>query len=194
MNATNECRIYVASLSDYNAGILHGRWIDATQGVEAIRAEIAEMLRESKYPNVTVKHPETGADVPSAEEYAIHDYELGGLKIGEYESLETVAALAEAIEEHGAAFVAWHNNAPDYNTDADDFQEQYLGEWDSLADYAENYWNECGEFDADKLSGDNWWHPARYIDWEAMGRDLQLNGDVWTAEAEGGRIYVFSNQ
>lgn len=180
MNATNECRIYVASLSDYNAGVLHGRWIDATQGVEHMQEEIAAMLAESKQ------------DV--AEEYAIHDYELGGLKIGEYESLETVAALAEAIDEHGAAFVAWHNNAPDYNTDSDDFQEQYLGEWDSLADYAENYWNDCGEFDADKLSGGNWWHPARYIDWEAMGRDLQLNGDVWTAEAEGGKVYVFSNQ
>ena len=36
-------RIYVASLSDYNAGHLHGRWIDADQDPDAIREEIAAM-------------------------------------------------------------------------------------------------------------------------------------------------------
>lgn len=175
MNATNECRIYVASLSDYNAGILHGRWIDATQGVEHMQEEIAAMLAESKQ------------DV--AEEYAIHDYELGGLKIGEYESLETVAALAEAIEEHGEAFAHWHNNAPGYNTDADDFQEQYRGEWDSLADYAEQLAEDCGSIPKDLPN-----FIRHNIDWEGVAHDMQCNGDVWTAEADGGRIYVFSNQ
>ena len=46
----NTPRIYVASLADYNAGRLHGRWIDADQPIEVIREEIAEMLTESKEP------------------------------------------------------------------------------------------------------------------------------------------------
>lgn len=32
-------RIYVASLSDYNAGTLHGKWIDADQSAEDIQAD-----------------------------------------------------------------------------------------------------------------------------------------------------------
>jgi len=43
-------RIYVASLADYNAGRLHGCWIDADQSADAIRDEIAQMLAESKEP------------------------------------------------------------------------------------------------------------------------------------------------
>ena len=41
------CRIYVASLSDYNAGILHGRWIDVTDE-DTIREEIAAMLNGAR--------------------------------------------------------------------------------------------------------------------------------------------------
>ncbi|MBA3067902.1 MAG: antirestriction protein ArdA, partial [Hyphomonas sp.] len=50
-------RIYVACLAAYNAGRLHGRWIDATTPNE-IRAEARAMLAAS---------PE-----PGAEEHAIH--------------------------------------------------------------------------------------------------------------------------
>ena len=35
-----EPRIYVASLSDYNAGRLHGTWINASYGADEIREEI----------------------------------------------------------------------------------------------------------------------------------------------------------
>lgn len=53
-------RIYVACLASYNAGILHGRWIDATDA-EVIHEGIEDMLSESQEP------------IP--EEWAIHDYE-----------------------------------------------------------------------------------------------------------------------
>ena len=33
-------RIYVASLSDYNAGRLHGVWLDANQDVEELQAAV----------------------------------------------------------------------------------------------------------------------------------------------------------
>ena len=91
----SEARIYVASLSDYNAGRLHGRWINADQDADEIFAEVKTMLAAS---------PE-----PFAEEWAIHDYEgFHGIKIHEWESFETVSELAEAIEEHGQAFAAFY--------------------------------------------------------------------------------------
>ena len=61
---TTTPRIYVASLADYNAGRLHGRWIRADQQAEALHQEIAAMLAESQEP--------------VAEDWAIHDYENFG--------------------------------------------------------------------------------------------------------------------
>lgn len=219
---TTERRIYVACLASYNNGTLYGRWIDAEQDVDAIRAEIAEMLRESKYPNVEVDCPHcdgighmmpdencpecTGTGkVPSAEEWAVHDYEgFGGWKLDEHPDLEQVAAYAEAVssfrdEDEAEAFAAWFDNldaSTDYTTAdemTDAFREAYRGSWVSLAEYVENFWGDCGDFDADKIAGaNNWWHPARYVDWERMAHDLQISGDIWTHES-GGSVHVFDN-
>ena len=83
-------RIYVACLSSYNNGHLHGQWIDANQDAEAIHEEIQDMLGVS---------PMIGA-----EEWAIHDYEgFQGLEISEYEDIQQVADVAGYIQEHGQA-------------------------------------------------------------------------------------------
>ena len=70
----SELRIYVADLAAYNAGILHGVWIDATLELDVIQEQVNTMLTAS---------PEEGA-----EEYAIHDYEgFDGYNLSEYEGL-----------------------------------------------------------------------------------------------------------
>lgn len=122
-------RIYVASLSDYNAGTLHGEWIDATQELDDIWAEINAMLAASPEARICqmcggqlsdghgdqgaknwVHHVETGGrggkcTTPfpgNAEEWAIHDYDnFGSLAstLGEYPSIEKVQEIATAIEE-----------------------------------------------------------------------------------------------
>lgn len=172
---TTTPRIYVACLAAYNAGRLHGRWIDATIGADAIHEQIEQMLAES---------PE-----PGAEEFAIHDHEGLG-DIGEHESIERIAELAEAIDDAGddaPALLAWLD--AEAGRDPSDFAEVFRGQWDSLADYAEHLHEEMG-WDADKAANGSWWHPARYTDWERMGRDLELSGDVETHPAPGG-IYVY---
>ena len=68
--------IYAACLASYNAGRLHGVWIDATQGIDHIDAEIRIMLSESFELD--------------AEEWAIHDYENMPPQ-GEYPDLEQIA-------------------------------------------------------------------------------------------------------
>ncbi|HBO1348742.1 TPA: antirestriction protein ArdA, partial [Pseudomonas aeruginosa] len=40
-------RIYVADLAAYNAGHLHGVWIDATLGLDDIQAQVSAMLAAS---------------------------------------------------------------------------------------------------------------------------------------------------
>jgi antirestriction protein len=193
-------RLYVACLSSYNSGVLHGRWVDADQCADSIRSEIAAMLRESQFPNVEVDCPEcdgAGCEecrqfgkVPSAEEWAVHDFEgFGEIDLGEHPDLDEVAALAEAIEEHGEPFLAWAANASD-NRDPDDFQDHFSGEWDDLETYVEDFWEQSGWKPED---GHCWWHPTRYVNWEAMARDLELSGDVWTARSSDFKKYVFSN-
>lgn len=81
-------RIYVACLAAYNNGYLHGEWIDADQDEEAIFVEIHAMLLRSP--------------VPSAEEYAIHDYEgFHGVELKEYSAISTVVRIAAFLAEHG---------------------------------------------------------------------------------------------
>lgn len=81
--------IYVACLASYNAGHLHGEWIDPCQDAEDVWAEIRAMLAASPQPN--------------AEEWAIHDYEgFGSYQLGEYADIDKVVGLAHMIEEHGA--------------------------------------------------------------------------------------------
>ena len=75
-------RIYVACLAAYNNGKLHGEWIDADMDADMIEDAVQEMLAKSP--------------IPTAEEWAIHDHDgFGGIKIGEYESFERVAKLAD---------------------------------------------------------------------------------------------------
>src|SRR5262245_53299918 len=84
-------RIYVASLADYNAGTLLGRWIDTDKGEEHIWDEIKSLLADSREP--------------VAEEWAIHDCEgFGSLSLSEYADIATVARLSQLIQEHGPVF------------------------------------------------------------------------------------------
>lgn len=176
-------RIYVASLSDYNAGLLHGEWLDVTDK-DTMLEQIAGMLGRS---------PTAKTEGCAAEEWAIHDYEgFEGLNLSEHEDLERLCSLAEAVGEHGPAFLAWVSNDPNYNTDPDDFTDVYQGEWDSLADYVQDWWEQCGELP--EAPAGIFWHPANYVDWEKMAHDLEISGDVWTGEAPGGKVWVFSTR
>ena len=66
-------RIWVGSLSDYNNGVLHGEWIDATQDEAEVYEQIAEMLAAS---------PTTARYGDLAEEYGIFDHDnFCGLQI-----------------------------------------------------------------------------------------------------------------
>ena len=171
--ATTEHRVYVASLADYNAGRLHGRWIDATLGAEHIQSETAAMLKESREP--------------FAEEWAIHDYEgFDGWKLGEWESFDTVAEVAAAMEaaDDPAALGAWIANQPEYNIqNLDRFVDEYCGEWASGEEYAEQFYTET---DGAEALGPL----AMYIDWAHVWRDKFEYANTWSANAPGG-IYVF---
>jgi len=162
-------RVYVACLASYNAGILHGEWIDATDADE-LREAIQNMLERS---------PE-----PDAEEWAIHDFDFHGVHIDEYADLDRVAEIGALIEEHGAAFAAYADNVGIDHATADGFQDAFCGEWDSERAYAEELFDECHEIPDDL---------ANYIDYEAFARDLFM-GDNYSLVDSDGQLHVFRNQ
>ena len=188
-------RIYVASLSDYNNGILHGGWIEAVADPEAMQEEIDAMLRMS---------PTTGRYGDVAEEWAIHDYDgFGPLVLGEYESLERIAKLASGIVEHGLAFAAWMNvigddvgdesSGSEGDRESERFSEQFLGSWKSVEEYAEDLLQDMG---ANELLAKipEWLQPYLTLDTAGFARDLQLGGDVSVVENPEGGVWVFRGE
>jgi antirestriction protein len=162
-------RIYVACLASYNAGILHGAWIDANQDAESIHEDIRAMLERSLEPG--------------AEEFAIHDYEgFAGLSLSEYEDIARVAEHAAMLEEHGEAWAAYVNHVGDHYATAEGFQDAYHGEYKSAEDFAYELAHEIGDVP------EQW---APYIDWEKYARDLEYGGDFYFAENGYESVFVF---
>jgi antirestriction protein len=166
-------RIYVACLAAYNNGKLHGIWIDCNQDADGIWKEINAMLSSS---------PES-----DAEEWAIHDYEnWQGLLIGENESIECIAEIAELLQEHGKAFAVYCNY---HNSDANakDSQDCYVEKYESEEEFAYGFWEELGIVEQlEKLGVYSF-----YIDWEAVARDLFINS-YFSVETGYKEVYVFS--
>lgn len=240
-------RIYVACLASYNNGVLHGRWIDASADVADMWPEINAILRESKFPNVTVPDYEAAAKavgwhwdeggphfyrnapgasalapyeyahlshedwrdlcemvdidvsghmVPSAEEWAIHDYEGLGPGLGEYAGLAEVArrvAIVELAEERdipAAILIQYASEymSGDWDVDAleSELDDHYDGSAESWEAFTEEQFTETGGLEGVPESVQN------YIDFERMARDWELGGD-WSAyrDSEGGNLHFF---
>lgn len=171
--------IYVASLADYNNGVLHGTWIDATRSPVDIHADIQTMLARSREPN--------------AEEWAIHDYQqFGRWKVNEYESIKQVSQVAKGIAEYGYAYSAWadifEGDPTSFDTDA--FQEAYVGHYDSVTDCVEQMAEDMGYTqELDKLPE----HLQSYIriDYAAIARDMELSGDIAAVGDPNGGVWIF---
>ena len=165
-----EINIYVADLAAYNNGKLYGVWIDATQDLDDIQAQINQMLAES---------PEG-----FAEEYAIHDYEgFGGYSVGEYEGIELVHEIARFIEEHSDVGGEFLNH---FSGDIDEakkaMEDNYCGCHPALADYARELTEQTSEIPENL---------AFYIDYERMARDMAMSGDIYTIETAHDEVHVF---
>lgn len=162
-------RIYAACLAAYNNGYLHGCWIEAAQDSEEIDAEISEMLKASP--------------IPQAEEWAIHDFEgFEGARLEEYSGIDRAHAFAVFIVEHGRLGGELLNHFCGDLEEAELALENYAGEYKCLADFAQELTEETMQI-PEAL--------AYYIDYAAMARDMELNGDVFTLELGHEEVHVF---
>ncbi len=181
--------IYVACLSGYNNGHLHGCWINANQEPEAIWQEINSMLANSPMPDA---HSASGSDV-GASEWAIHDYKnFHGLFIDEQHDIEELSLWGELIAEHGkaiAVYISWAKDSLSLEVSASEFASRYCGQWENAeafglrSDEIEERYNWSG-----LESQFYFW--STVIDWEKVGLELELSDAYYYADASPG-IYVF---
>ena len=163
-----DIRIYVACLAAYNNGILHGRWIDATQGENHIWESIRAMLTESP--------------IPRAEEYAIHDYAgFEGASLSEYSGIAEVAELAAFIDEHGALAGKLVEHFGDLDDAKTALEDHYCGAYSSVANFAQEITEETTQIPQSL---------HYYIDWERMARDLEIN-DIIAMETGFEDVHIF---
>ena len=171
-------QIYVASLADYNAGVLHGAWIDATVDLEEISERVERMLA-------------TSPTTPRAEEYAIHDFEgFGAYRPDEHDAIEWIHHVAAGIAEHGPAFAAWAAQCKHDTERLGQFTDAYLGDYDTLTAYAEQLVDDLGlqrTLDEHIPEG---LQAYITIDTNALACDLELGGDISTVEHEHG-VWIF---
>jgi antirestriction protein len=171
--------IYVASLSDYVAGMYHGVWIelDEDTDTEEVRDEIADMLKAS--PN------------PDAEEFAIHDYEgFGSVRLSEWEQIERVVLLSHLVAEHGEGMVSAYVNCVvgDHTSfSADDIGDSYEGKHGSPEEFAQSLIIDEG-LGYRSLSPDQAKELADVLDWDAIANDLS---DTFQYVEHGGHVFVF---
>lgn len=171
ITTTEQPRIYVACLAAYNNGYLHGAWIDAAQEPWAIYDAVRDMLAASP--------------VQDAEEWAIHDYEgFGGVRIEEYTGFERVSEIASFLAEHGeigAAVLDYYSG--DLADAREALEDRHLGAYASLADYMQ------------EVTEDTTAIPQSlryYVDYQAMARDAELNGDLFTVSTAWDVVHIFA--
>jgi antirestriction protein len=175
-------QIWVCSLADYNAGILHGAWLDASLEPSELAGAAGFIVRNSHEPD--------------AEEYGVFDYDglgygLAGL-LGEWPNLAMLSKIAQGVTEHGEAFAAWAAYVgPEQPDQLDRFEDHYLGEWDSMLAYAENLLEEC---EADRIVQDapDWLRPYLSLDVEGYARDLGF--ELHVVDRPDGGVWVFDPQ
>lgn len=176
-------QIWIASLADYVDGRLHGAWIDATQEIEDLEQAVMDILARSP--------------TPGAEEWAIHDYDgFGTLRLGEYETLEDVSAIAQGIARHGPAFAAWAEVVRDGGDPLDHdllaaFEDHYIGQHESREAWAEEMCDDLG-FSLEVTSSlPTHIQPYVTMDYEGMARDMEVGGEITATECPGGGVWVF---
>lgn len=152
-----QMRIYIANLGKYNEGELVGAWFTPPVDFDEVKEQIG--LNDDY------------------EEYAIHDYELP-FEIDEYTSIEEInrlCGLAEELEGTPIGEVASEIQHAFFNS----FEEMVehvddiicYPDYNDMSDVARYLIEETGDLGEIPTQLQN------YIDYEAFGRDLEMEGN-----------------
>lgn len=176
--------VWCGALAAYNAGCLHGEWLDADVEPDVLWDGVHHILATSPEPN--------------EEEFGWFDHEgFEGIRIGEHDSVERVTTLARLIREHGVPFACWfsYDESIDLDTADEAFTEAYIGEFDAESEFHEHLYSEHGLEDLEAEAHKHlpeWATLYLRFDVEQYAFDLEQNGDVYSAERNGKHYYFWT--
>ena len=166
-------KVFLTNLGKYNEGYLIGEWLELPATQQEIDETMAKIGINEEY-----------------EEYFITDYEtdIEGVEVGEYSNLDELNELAEQLDElEEDAQKAIQAMLLDGYTFNEALEKAINGDYaiyfdcDNMTDVAYEIVEECGYLnDVPETI-------ARYFDYEAFGRDLNIEGNF---KALDNRIYI----
>lgn len=100
-------------------------------------------------------------------------------------SLEELEKLAELIESHGDVFAKLIYHFGDIELARTAIEDEYAGVHVSLEDFAYELLEDTGQL-ADIPE-----NLRPYFDFEKLGRDMEIGGDIFTIDDDDGMIHIF---
>ena len=167
----SKARVYVGTYAKYNAGSIAGKWLDLEDYADhdAFIEACHELHKDEEDP-----------------ELMFQDYE--GFPASYYGESSIKPELWDWLELDDDDKVILSLYADNIGEDAtiEDAREAFAGTARSLEDWAEQFADDTGLLE--KVPE----NLRYYFDWEKYARDLEIGGDIWTAEHDGD-VYVFWN-
>ncbi|MCO7128368.1 antirestriction protein ArdA [Sporolactobacillus shoreicorticis] len=152
-----EMKVYITNLGKYNEGELVGAWFTPPVDFEEVKERIG------------LNH--------EYEEYAIHDYELP-FDIDEYTPIEEINRLCALAEELAGTPI---------EEEIREIQHHFFGSFEEMVEHKDDIicYSDCDDMtdvaryllEETGSLGEVPAHLQNYIDYEAYGRDLELEGN-----------------
>lgn len=163
-------RIYLTNLGKYNEGYLIGEWVELPVSQDELKEVFKRIGINEQY-----------------EEYFITDYEtdIEGVEVGEYSNLDELNELAEQLDELGEdANKAIQAMLLDGYKFDEALEKANNGDYtiysgcDNMTDVAYEVVEMCGYLDNVPEN------VTRYFDYEAFGRDLDIEGKFYNIDGD----------
>ena len=165
--------VWIGNLGDYNAGILRGDWFDLSDyDLDELTEIVNELTNDGR------------------NDYFIADSVSSyGVEVGEYESLESLYEkydiVNDIIDQYGedaeSVIDAFTNMISSDLNDISNYEFYFYSDCYNMADVAFEYLDQTGGLDEMPE------HLRNYFDYEACGRDMEIEGRFYYA---GGGLYV----
>lgn len=175
-------KIYLTNLGKYNEGQLIGEWVDLPISDDNLEAT-KQRIGISDEPDANGNY---------YEEWFITDYEtdIQGVKVGEYDDLDELNEFAEELDnldiDQQQAIKAFLEDGRKFDEALEGVQDgnyRIYSSCDDMTDVAIEVVEECGYLNGVPEQ------VARYFDYEAFGRDLDIEGKYYYIDGDMVEIY-----
>ena len=174
-----ECKVYVACLACYNEGKLNGQWMTADELDVAWENDwVNDVLVNGEYRDERILCDADAIDCH--DEWAIHDYDMEGLVLGEHPDIPDLIALMHLIDEDAdyvyAAALLHSFHGGDYDPDTVMQVKEAMGSYTCRSEWARELCEDIYHTELEALPH----FISGTIDWDWVGQQLEY--DYYTHE------------